>query len=279
MLETALEYVEDGRTPIALRYKGKTPWFKWEWLQEKPPTPQQLRTWFAKRMRNIGWVTGKASDCIVVDTDSRDEAVWWYKNRPRTPLMSKTGRGVHFVYRYYPMGNRAKVLGREIDIRGDGGLLVVPPSTHENGKKYEWVEWPVDKTDIPVFDPEWIGEKGGKTATPSKTGFQQQGIRDPVQLVMSIRSIQGKDGSGACYKVCCILSEHFNFPESLRILHGWNVVCAEPRWSDDELMHKLTDAFKRDVVQGKMASQLQKQMEWEQQCMTGECCTGERPNF
>ena len=69
---------------------------------------------------------------------------------------------MHFFYRYPEdsrVGNRTRVLGRKLDIRGEGGLVVGPPSMHlETGKLYQWTS-PIEGVsldEVPVFRPRWI---------------------------------------------------------------------------------------------------------------------------
>ena len=132
---------------------GKRPrlqsWFK---LQEQAPTEAQVREWWGLWPNaNIGLVCGKTAGIAVVDLDGDLElALEYFLNNgihfedcPRVT----TGKGHHLYYRH-PGGsvpNGVKVYAREtlaakiaIDIRGDGGYVVAPPSFHENGNVYGW---------------------------------------------------------------------------------------------------------------------------------------------
>ena len=55
----------------------------------------------------------------------------------------RTGSGGAHLYFSHPgnihLGNRASsVLGRGIDVRGDGGYVIAPPSRHVSGRNYHW---------------------------------------------------------------------------------------------------------------------------------------------
>lgn len=119
--------------------------------------------WEAYPEANIGFVTGKANHCIVIDIDGptgKEELLKIKKGRnfPKT-IIAKSGReGGGHLYFQYPKGvetvkNRAAVLAN-VDIRADGGYIVVPPSVHPNGNKYSW------KRDFCQQDmacmPEWL---------------------------------------------------------------------------------------------------------------------------
>ena len=49
------------------------------------------------------------------------------------------GRHLYFKHPGCAIRNSAGKLGSHLDIRGDGGYVIVPPSRHESGQSYEWV--------------------------------------------------------------------------------------------------------------------------------------------
>ena len=76
---------------------------------------------------------------------------------PRTRAHKTGGGGIHLIYRQ-PNGHKArntvKLGGYEgVDLRADGGYIVVPPSPHLSGNYYELM----DKSDI-VPAPAWLVE-------------------------------------------------------------------------------------------------------------------------
>jgi KaiC/GvpD/RAD55 family RecA-like ATPase len=87
---------------------------------------------------NVGVVTGAISNLLVVDADSDEAIEWVEKNLPHTPVKVKTPRGKHYWYAYDNCGIRNLVsLAPGVDVRGEGGYVVTPPST-VNGKRYRW---------------------------------------------------------------------------------------------------------------------------------------------
>lgn len=131
---------------------------------------------------NMGLITGSCSGGVfVVDLDTHTKpqaAAWWagllavHANGLdfETPRQTTGGGGKQILFRA-PAGwtppTCKTALG--VDIRGQGGFAMLPPSTHESGRSYDWDQgcepWTVDIADA----PEWlceaidalVGEHGG----------------------------------------------------------------------------------------------------------------------
>ena len=76
-------------------------------------------------------------------------------NLPTTPMARTGGGGLHCFFRY-PEGaeikNSAGKIAPEVDIRGDGGYIIVAPSVHVSGCSYEWINSLLD-TDLAEAPP------------------------------------------------------------------------------------------------------------------------------
>ena len=93
---------------------------------------------------NIGIPTGSVSRLLVLDRDPRNggpryryELVDQVGPIPETAEVITGGDGGH-VYLRYAGGRVPQKLGPGIDLKGDGGYVVAPPSLHLSGKRYEW---------------------------------------------------------------------------------------------------------------------------------------------
>jgi hypothetical protein len=105
------------------------------------------RWWSEYPDANIGVATGSVSNLIVLDVDRRHggiESLKKFENEngrlPDGPAV-RTGDGGFHLYFRCPAGtvrSRSGVLPG-IDMRGDGGLVVYPPSIHKSGKRYRWL--------------------------------------------------------------------------------------------------------------------------------------------
>jgi hypothetical protein len=63
---------------------------------------------------------------------------------------------------------------------------------------------------------------------------------------MRVPSVQGQNGSNGCFKVACrLIDAGFSWDEAMMWLRVWNDRIPQPPWSEEELVHKLKDAFNR----------------------------------
>jgi len=105
-----------------------------------------LRRWWRRWPEaNVGVRTGAISGLVVLDIDpdhggetSLGELVDAYADLPAT-LEVRTGGGGRHLYFAHPGGrvpNSAGALGTGLDVRGDGGYILAPPSRHASGASY-----------------------------------------------------------------------------------------------------------------------------------------------
>lgn len=149
---------------------------------------QQIEAWWDKWPdANIGIATGSISGgLVVIDLDiDEDKGIngyetlkEWQQENGELPdtWISITGRGgYHFLYRDGAANRSRAGLYEGIDIRGEGGYIVAPPSVHANGRRYEWEQGPGD-FEIAQADSRVINFLMGPA--PEKQE-QKQGFRMP----------------------------------------------------------------------------------------------------
>ncbi|MGE5510492.1 MAG: bifunctional DNA primase/polymerase [Bacteroidota bacterium] len=115
---------------------------------------------------NLAMPTGAATGIVVVDIDGEDGAASvamlarMNYDLPATATVF-TGRGRHLYYRC-PAGLKtsASKLAKGIDIRADGGQVVLPPSRHIRGTLYRWAPSPLEcpLQPLPLWVPRLIDE-------------------------------------------------------------------------------------------------------------------------
>lgn len=120
--------------------------------------------WQRKPDANIAIPTGAITGVVIIDIDPAEDGFplgseslrVLEEEHARFPegLTVKTPRGGEHIYLRHPGGkvpNSAGKLGPGIDVRGDGGYVLVPPSIGSNGKPYEF-----DRPGKPAQMPDWL---------------------------------------------------------------------------------------------------------------------------
>lgn len=89
---------------------------------------------------NIAVATGKVSGIVVLDVDGGEGEASLRSLNIETPLLrSRSGKGWHHYYKYPGMSVESGVrVVPGVDVRADGGYIIVPPSRHVSGKRYRW---------------------------------------------------------------------------------------------------------------------------------------------
>ena len=138
-------------------------------------------------------------------------------------------------------------------MKGWHGFIVLPAAIHpETGNRYEFLPGKVLRSlgELPPFDPRWVQEiRREPVCEPNVRGTERtecREIRDLRAYIRSIPSIEGQNGSNACFRVACLLYDAgLDCIEALQELEAWNEVCAFPMWSREELIKKIADVWKR----------------------------------
>lgn len=156
-LDIALQYASKGLNVIPIAYGDKRPILN-NWVQECSIQPKKIISWFDDKQSNIGIVTGRVSNIIVIDIDTKgdlDGRLSIAKKEaelncylPPTVTAQTQSGGLHLFYRY-PSGQN-KITGHvgllpQVDIRADGNQVVVYPSVGSKGD-YKWITSPFDSS-------------------------------------------------------------------------------------------------------------------------------------
>lgn len=139
LLKAALEYAEHGIYVFPLRPKRKEP-LTANGFKDASKDVEQIKEWWKQYPEaNIGIPTGKINGIFVLDIDGDCP-----ENFPKLPatVTVKTNKGLHYYFKYpkeQEIKSRTKLQGLDIDVRGEGGYAVAPPSIHPEGGRYEFI--------------------------------------------------------------------------------------------------------------------------------------------
>ena len=175
---TALANARRGWRVFPCAPRGKVPQTT-HGVKDASTDPETIRGW-ARRWpsANIAVATGMASGFFAVDVDGgtgEETLAALTKKHGALPdtLEARTGGGGrHLLFRHPDKGlrNSAGKLGPGLDVRGDGGYVILPPSVHPSGKPYEWRAGRAPD-DLPIAEAQgWLLDllSAGPSATQSK---------------------------------------------------------------------------------------------------------------
>jgi len=139
---------------IPLRPGKKTPLID-DWPNKATWDEAQIREWWRKWPdANIGILTGRYRDgyFIVLDFDPRNGGDWWddvgEDILPPTWVVHTPSGGRHFYYRTAELF-RCEKLPDGLDLRGEGGYVVAPPSVFIDDEKGHIGDWDFQVGNMP----------------------------------------------------------------------------------------------------------------------------------
>jgi hypothetical protein len=171
----------DSVSIIPILPGSKKPAIKWEEFQKRRATTDEREAW-KREFPGCNWaiVTGEVSGLFALDWDkAKGRELRKEKNVYGGPASITPSGGFHTLHAHpgRRVPNGVRLLGDEsggLDIRGDGGYIVCPPSIVD-GKAYKWEIPPWMGELSPA--PEWVWpliERGnGAGATPAGTSSPQ----------------------------------------------------------------------------------------------------------
>lgn len=210
MLEAALHYAELGIAVFPLVPRTKEPYKDSHGLLDATTDAGQIRKWWADAPdSNIGACT---NGFVVLDVDYDEDKGEdgyeflreWEKEHGELPETATaiTGRGgMHIWYRTDKLLKNSVNAGKGIDVRSQGGFVVMPGSVHPNGGRYEWENHPddyaiadADKSVYELVEAVRPRRRGRPSAKAPKGGVSEGGRNDYLyKLGCSLRADEKND--------------------------------------------------------------------------------------
>lgn len=214
--------------------------------------PEQIAAWAARYPgANLGIAMGTVSGIIALDVDPKNggpdslaELIAKHGPMPATTRQITGSGGEHWYFKAPPgmsVTNSAGKLGRGLDVRGDGGLVVVAPSRSDKGL-YNWAAGCAPWETPPVECPPWLVARLGRAPAPK--GPVPDGARGSfppasAEVLVTARealaqhgpAIDGDGGGLHTVHAAAILTHDFALTdgEALGLLLEWNETC-QPPW-------------------------------------------------
>jgi hypothetical protein len=158
--KAAIAYATRGFAIFPCVPRGKTPATRHGCRDATKDLAQVSAWWRDNQSYNVAVATGGISKVFVLDVDGLDAAASLrkleeqYGSLPET-VESITPRGSHLFFKSesVTVRNSAGTIASGLDIRGEGGYVVLPPSIHPSGRQYVWS---VDSASHFAEAPPWL---------------------------------------------------------------------------------------------------------------------------
>lgn len=241
-----------------------------------------IRAWWTERPdANIGVPTGAASGIVVVDVDPRhgghhslEDLEGEHGPLPHTVEQQTGGGGRHLLFAHPGGLIRCRTnLLPGIDLKADGGYIVVEPSLHKSGRRYVW-ELSSRPGEVAIARmPGWLHElvtKAKRAEQPAQAapvvGALEGGREDMdarerrcvAYLKEAPDAISGQGGHDKTLRAAC---ECFRF--GLDDAAAWRVMrwfnerkTGGEQWTERELAHKIESAREKVTAEGGFGSRL-----------------------
>ena len=159
-----------GFSVFPLQPRSKKPIGSWKPYQKNIASDRNCQGWDHGGY-NLAIATGRVSGCFVLDVDGAagkqtlQRLIDTHGALPET-IGVQTGKGFHYYFAYPAdenitirnLASRSADGGtlEGLDVRGDGGYVVAPPSVHESGTHYTWLRTGAGKFPAVPPRPPWM---------------------------------------------------------------------------------------------------------------------------
>lgn len=212
----------------------------------------------------IGIATGAGSGLVVIDVDDGDVGdaslrAWQREVSPLPPTVTQqTGSGGrHRLFRHpggdvrirNSAGKRNLRERPKVDIRGDGGFIVVAPTLHASGARYAWEPGAgpddLEPAELPAA---WVAELREPDRAAAVDDEQRPCPEPDAATLHRMRraegwlrkrpgAIEGSGGDNHTFSTAVHVTRRFNLmpDDAMPLMRAWNDEKCQPKWSDDEL--------------------------------------------
>lgn len=246
-------YRKQGLCVIPIKYGSKKPAIpSWEQYQHRQPTDEEIKTWFYNAEEqapfNIGIICGKVSgNLFVLDFDDFKNFKKVYGTRAKGTINVETSRGRHIYFQSdYPVGG-FKVKELSIDIKGEGGYVLAPPSIHPNGKEYKLSSHPIEgEPQIDTY-PGDVRQELLMLLQARIKGFKAKDHQKAVDIESLLNGVASGARNEAAIRVASWFRQKrgFDKTEGWEQLKLWNQHNTPPM-NEGELRVTFESAYERD---------------------------------
>ena len=208
-------YYEKGFCILPALKRQKRPALNWkDFIYHRPSLKETLQLFEGKIDPNLCIVCGQVSGVAVLDIDDPEKLQVWLKSKGKRlkKLLSlsstiRTGKGYHVWFKHpsEDIGVR-RFPQHGFELRGTGGIVIVPPSLHPSGNIY----WPLHLEDH-FFDNllSWLGNLNLPEVPDWLLEVIKEDEKRAIQYETGTPTLEGADISlETAQKLKSLLKEH-----------------------------------------------------------------------
>jgi len=259
LFEVALQYQRMGLFILPLIRGEKRPYVKWGHRKDKKPDETELIEWWSRYPdAQIGMACGKCSGVDVVDFDNSDASMPHFESVvcdiPNT-YMQNTGRlegGKHYFFRHTeddlknivkPKDKNGQTI--DVDVRTTGGIVVLHPSIHKSGNRYQWGD--LNPLEMDNWHDE-LQEMPEEMLKFFKSANNQDQAEEINHCQMDIEKILSGINKGErdikLFKYCCRLRGKGLEYEEVKLMVINIAKNCNPPFQEEDAIQKLDQAWK-----------------------------------
>jgi hypothetical protein len=199
ILAAALEYARHSIPVFPCRTDNKAP-LTANGFKDATTDEKQIKLWFGVQYPSamIGMPTGKASGRLALDSDldpnkgiDGPKALAGLTAKhgplPKTPICATPRGGTHHHFGWTEalgITNSKGALPDGLDVRGEGGYVILPPSVNADGVAYKWIG-DADPFAPPPELPKWLTKQ--INSTPRTRRWAKSALQKECETVAQAR--------------------------------------------------------------------------------------------
>lgn len=219
-------------------------------VKDATDNPEMVRRWL-ERWPDSNWAVacGAASGILVIDIDPRkngfDSIDELEMNRPDGPLpytlQSNTGgSGRHHIFAYPAgsgVGNRNNWMSG-VDVKSDGGYIILPEAEHITGGIYTWKNWGTPLAPLPADILQMLLRTSGTSA----------GSSDLADTSTILQGVPEGERDNVLFKLACRLRRQLGdgARSAVELLVLQAAANCDPPFSEAEARVKVESAWKQN---------------------------------
>jgi hypothetical protein len=234
-LQAAIRLAEKGMAIIPCKAQGKVAVIK-RWQEDATTDPEIIKAWWnGWPSANIAVATGRKSGVLALDVDMKHgkngEAELRALEQKHGPLPATVesvtpsgGRHLWFRMPEQAISNSVEKIAPGLDLRGDGGYVLVPPSYVVEDYGAGSYTWSVDSASEFADAPQWLID----LACPP---VSQLDVRRPTEHWKRIaKGVPAGTRNVSAASLCGYLLRRGIDPETtLSLMLGWDLLCTPPQ--------------------------------------------------